>query len=96
MIIIWIKKRGRLFSAALLALNCPPSSSFKPSILDANICHRSPFSSRILGHERTAARMSSSMQLASDASSGVEVVPGRPTWHQTMLRIKDPSKVREI
>jgi lactoylglutathione lyase len=26
------------------------------------------------------------------SSSDVDVIPGRPTWQQTMLRIKDPSK----
>jgi hypothetical protein len=27
------------------------------------------------------------------ASAAVHVIPGRPTWQQTMLRIKDPKKV---
>ena len=29
---------------------------------------------------------------ADDNKSVVDVIPGRTTWHQTMLRIKDPSK----
>jgi lactoylglutathione lyase len=36
----------------------------------------------------SAARMSSAE--SPNAASGLAVVPGRPTWQQTMLRIKDP------
>lgn len=34
-----------------------------------------------------------STSLSTDSKSEEQgVIPGRPTWHQTMLRIKDPSK----
>jgi lactoylglutathione lyase len=35
-------------------------------------------------------RRSSSLLSRAMSSAPVEVVPGRPTWQQTMLRIKDP------
>ena len=34
--------------------------------------------------------------MSSSSSSAVDVIPGRPTWHQTMLRIKDPQKSLEF
>lgn len=32
------------------------------------------------------------LRMSSSSSSPVDVIPGRPTWQQTMLRIKDPQK----
>ncbi len=41
-----------------------------------------------------------SLQMSSESSfstsSNPDVIPGRPTWHQTMLRIKDPQKSLEF
>lgn len=45
-----------------------------------------------LFHPRTTRMASSSSSSPSPSSlETVPVIPGRPTWHQTMLRIKDPA-----
>ena len=40
----------------------------------------------------TTSSTSGSLVRRMSSSSDVDVIPGRPTWQQTMLRIKDPSK----
>lgn len=34
----------------------------------------------------------SRLSMSTATATSADVIPGRPTWHQTMLRIKDPKK----
>jgi lactoylglutathione lyase len=97
--------RSRLLVASLLACNSATLQAFRASPASSTVgfLRRSSISHdpssflrsgrHNIGIVSQSARMASTSSSGDNKSeSGGDVIPGRPTWHQTMLRIKDPSK----
>jgi hypothetical protein len=83
---------------SLLAIACP-ARAFRPSpnansnrlLRTATANTRGAFLNK-LSFTTTSKTTSISMSTVTEDAGAATVIPGRPTWQQTMLRIKDPAK----
>ena len=76
----------RKLSCILLATAAAsPTAVLSRSFSTAFVSQSSPVQRRLL---RSTADSALKM-----STTSTDVIPGRPTWQQTMLRIKDPAKV---